>query len=114
MDNNNYNQDFQQGYNVVNEPQQNSSKGKTSMICGILGAIFCFIGCFCCIGYAGIPLSIVAIVFAIQSKNETGGVFSNDAKVGFIGGIAGLVILLLGFLFGVILGAVLGAANYTF
>ncbi len=113
MDNNNYNQDFSQNYNVVNEAPQQSSKGKTSMICGILGAIFSFIGCFCCIGYVGVPLSIIAIIFAVQSKNETGGKFSNDAKVGFIGGIAGLVILLLGFLFGVVLGVIMEASGIS-
>lgn len=114
MDNNNYNENFSPNYEVVNEAPQQSSKAKTSMICGILGAIFCFIGCFCCIGYAGVPLSIIAIIFAVQSKNETGGKFNNDAKVGFVGGIVGLVLLLLGFLFGVVLGVIMEASGISF
>lgn len=111
--NSDYGFNTQQQYNPVNQPQKpQSDKAKISMICGILGAVLSAIGCFCCIGYVGIPLSIVAIVFAVQSKNETGGVLSGNAKAGMICGIAGLVFLLLGFLLGFVIGFV-GAMNGT-
>lgn len=111
--NSDYGYSSQQQYNPVNQPQQQQSdKGKISMICGILGAIFSFIGCFCCIGYVGIPLSIIAIVMAMQSKNETGGVLTGNAKVGMICGIAGLVLLVIGFLVGFVIGFV-GAMKGT-
>lgn len=121
MDNNfnqqqdNFNTDVQQ--NVNNSQQQKNTnnnpqdKGKTSMICGILSIVLCFIGWFCCIGYAGVPLAIIAIVFAIQTKNNNGGVMSNEAKTGLITGIIGLVVLALGFIVGLVLGVAVGLSG---
>ena len=71
---NNFNEEQNYTGEVVGEPKE-SGKAKASMICGIIGVVLCVIGCFCCIGYAGVPLSIIAIVMAIMSKNETDGVF---------------------------------------
>lgn len=102
MDNN-----FNEGTNytgeVVGEPKE-SGKAKASMICGIIGVVLSAIGCFCCIGYAGIPLSIIAIVMAVISKNETDGELTKQAKIGLICGIVGLVLLILGFVIGFIIG----------
>ena len=116
---NNYNSQQNNGY--MNNPQQNNGyynpqqnynmnnnntqdKGKTSMICGIASIVVCFIGWFCCIGYAGIALSIVAIVFAIQTKQTNGGEMTKEGKIGMITGIIGLGVLLLGFGVGLVIG----------
>lgn len=106
--NNGYN-NVNNGYNVYNKPASDNSG--TSKICGILSIVLCFIGWFCCIGYAGVPLAIVAIVFAIQSKNNNGGEFNSDAKIGLITGIIGLGVLVLGFGVGVVIGIVSAAAG---
>ncbi|MBE5927078.1 MAG: DUF4190 domain-containing protein [Lachnospiraceae bacterium] len=100
---NNFNEEPNYTGEVVEEPNA-SGKAKASMICGIIGVVLDFIGCFCCIGYAGIPLSIIAIVMAILSKNETNGELTGQAKVGLICGIAGLVILVVAFVVGFVLG----------
>ena len=100
-------------YNPVNQTQNpQSNKAKISMVCGIIGVILSAVGCFCCIGYIGIPLCIIAIIMAVQSKNETGGMLSGNAKAGMICGIAGLALLVIGFLIGFIIGFV-GALNGT-
>ena len=91
----------QQNYYMNNGPKDNS---QTSKICGIASIVVCFIGWFCCIGYAGVPLAIIAIVFALQSKNNNGGQLNSDAKIGLITGIVGLGVMLLGFVIGFIIG----------
>ena len=109
--NNQYNAQ-QNGYmnNQYYNPQQNYSmnsqkdNGKTSMICGILSIVVNFIAWFCCIGYAGVPLSIVAIVFGVQTKEINGGKITGDGKIGIITGIIGLCVLALGFLVGIFIG----------
>ena len=105
--NNGYN-NMNNGYNVYKKPASDNSG--TSKICGILSIVVCFIGWFCCIGYAGVPLAIISIVFAIQSKNYNGGVMNSDAKIGLITGIIGLGVLMLGFGVGFVIGLV-GAAS---
>lgn len=101
---NNYYENPQQDVEVVNGEPKESGKAKASMICGIIGVILCAIGCLCCIGYAGVPLSIIAIVLAMMSKSETDGELSGQAKVGLICGIVGLVLLVLAFIIGFVIG----------
>jgi len=84
-----------------------SDKAKTSKTCGIISIITAFIGWFCSLGYASIPLAIVAIVMAVSSKKETNGVLTKDARTGLTCGIIGLVIMVIGFLIGVVLGVAL-------
>jgi hypothetical protein len=81
------------------------------MICGIASIVVCFIGWFCCIGYAGVPLAIIAIVFANKSKNENGGIMPKEAKIGMITGIVGLGVLVLGFGVGFVLGIIMAASG---
>jgi hypothetical protein len=52
----------------------------------------------CCIGYVGIVLSILAIVFGVMSRSNNGGVFIKEAKTGFITGIVGIGIIVVGFI----------------
>ena len=105
MDNNN-NYYYEPQGNIV-EPQKND-KATISMVCGIVGLVLNIVACFCCIGYAGIPLSIVAIVMAVMSKKENNGQLSSQAKVGLITAIIGLAILvvvvILAFIYGFYLG----------
>lgn len=101
---NNYYENPQPNGEVINGEPQESGKAKASMICGIIGIVLCVIGWCCCIGYAGIPLAIIAIVLAMMSKSETGGELTGPAKTGLICGIVGLVLLILGFVIGFIIG----------
>ncbi|MBQ4068104.1 MAG: hypothetical protein IJC76_02520 [Lachnospiraceae bacterium] len=100
---NNFNEEPNYTGEVVGEPKE-SGKAKASMICGIIGVVLCVIGCFCCIGYAGVPLAIIAIVMAMMSKNETDGELTQQAKIGLICGIAALLVLVLGFVIGFVIG----------
>ena len=93
----------QQNYYMNNNTQD---KGKTSMICGIASIVLCFIGWFCCIGYSGVALAIVAIIFANQTKQVNGGEMTKEGKIGMITGIVGLGVLLLGFGVGLVIGMV--------
>lgn len=104
--NNGYNNVYNNGYN-----NKTTDNGKTSMICGIASIVVCFIGWFCCIGYAGVPLAIIAIVFANKSKNENGGIMPKEAKIGMITGIVGLGVLVLGFGVGFVLGIIMAASG---
>lgn len=90
---------------------QEDKKGNLAKILGIVGAVLNFIGWCCCIGYAGVPVSIVAIVLAMMSKSENGGEFTKDAKLGLILGIVGLAILALGFIIGLVLGVAIEGMN---
>ena len=101
---NNYYENPQPNGEVINGEPKESGKAKASMICGIIGLILCAIGCICCIGYAGVPLAIIAIVLAMMSKSETDGELSGAAKAGLVCGIIGLVLLILGFVIGFAIG----------
>lgn len=99
----------QQNYYMNNNKQNDN--GQTSKICGILSIVLCFVAWFCCIGYVGVPLAIIAIVFGNQTKNNNGGVMTPDGKIGMITGIIGLGVLLLGFGVGLVVGFVMAASG---
>ena len=108
---NNFNETPNYNGEVVGEPKE-SGKAKASMICGIVSVVLCAIGCLCCIGYAGIPVAIIAIVLAIMSKSETDGVFTKQAKIGLICGIAAFAVLIVGFVVGLVIGFASSAMGY--
>lgn len=56
-----------------------------SMVCGILSVICC------CLGYAGLVLGVLAIVFAVISRKNLG-YFDGMAIAGLVLGIIGLVL----------------------
>ena len=60
--------------------ENKNSKARTSKILGILACLLFM------------PLGIPAIILAVMSKEETGGVMEKDAKTGLTGGILALVI----------------------
>lgn len=91
-----------------NQGPKNNDKALISMICGITGLVFCLVGCICCVGYIGIPLSIIAIVLANMSKSDNNGELSGMAQAGFATGVIGLVVLLLGVLLGFCIGIFAG------
>ena len=109
---NNFNETPNFNGEVVGEPKE-SGKAKASMICGIVSVVLCAIGCICCIGYAGVPVAIIAIVLAIMSKSETDGVLSKPAKIGLICGIASFAVLIVGFIVGLIIGFAGQVTSYT-
>ena len=104
MDNNNY---YYEPQGTIVEPQKND-KAMISMVCGIVGLVLNIVACFCCIGYAGIPLSIVAIVMAIMSKKDNNGQLSSQAKVGLITAIIGIVVFVVVTILAFCLGLYLG------
>ena len=86
---------------------QNSPMAMASMGLGIAALVSAFIGIFCCLGFVSVPLSIAAIVTGFIGLNQvktgqyTGGQF---AKIGIGTGIAGFVILAIGFAIGFAIG----------
>lgn len=71
----------------VNPQQPGKGLAIGSMVCGIVGIVFCM-----CYSAVGIILGIVAIVLAVLSKNKNNGVMQGMAKAGLICGIVALAI----------------------
>ena len=88
-----------------------TDKSQISMICGIVAVVLSVIGCFCCIGYASVPVGIIAIVMAVMSKNENNGEFTKNAKIGLILGIVSIVLLVVAFIASFALGLSAGFAE---
>lgn len=95
------------------EPNTEDTKGIISVACGISGAILNVISLCCCIGYIGIPLSIISLVTAFISRAENGNKFTKYGLTGLISTIVGYAILLIGIILAFIFGFALGIAEAT-
>lgn len=77
----------QQPVNEVNQQPGGKGLAIASMVCGILGIVFC-----ACYSAIGIILGIVAVALAVVSKNKNNGVMQGMAKAGLVCGIIAIVI----------------------
>ena len=86
---------FMQGFDMMSPSTQKSDKkyAIASLCLGIASIVlYC---CCCCLYYVAIVTSILAIIFAILSKNANGGKMSGMAIAGLILGIIGIILFLL-------------------
>ena len=86
---------FTQNFDTMSPTTQKNGKGFAiaSLCLGIASLVLCC--CCCCLYYAAIVTSILAIIFAVLSKNANGGKMSGMAIAGLILGIIGIILFLL-------------------
>lgn len=84
------------------DPQQEAclKKGKTAMILGIVGiaaSLLCS-----CLGVPGLVCAVIAIVMAVQARNEAQalGINNSNATVGLVLGVVTIVLSILGLVVG--------------
>lgn len=82
---------------------EKNNKALASMICGIVGLVLNTVGWCCCLGYVGLPVSIVAVVLGALSKKGYDS-FDKKGLAGLIMGAIGIVLWIIMIILVVVMG----------
>ena len=111
MDNNNFDQTYQQPsqqpiYQQVPQKTPGNGAAVASMVCGILSIVFCW-----CYGIVGLILGIIALAMYSKSKRLNGGLVIGMATAGLVCGIIGSIISGLMLIYFIVVIFIIGATS---